>query len=198
MTSVHIWCQNGFPNLREFPTKFRQFTASHRRFNTPVIHVCSEKLGNDQIARINYCILNQRELPNLQIVLLANRDVNCPDPSWPGRTFRTLSGISEFCPGTSIICVSLINHETEIRERIKREIRDAMEFRLNNYFIDLGRELTDTDFDSPNHLSEVGSRKLHRTLLKIITGMPMTAFLPWSTLIFGHQRQVRQKNGIQQ
>lgn len=178
MTSVHLWCQNGFPNLREFPSRFRQFTANQRRFHQPVVHVCAEQLNNDQVARINYCILNQRELPNLQIILLGNRDINCRDSTWPSRIFRTLCGIAEICPGTSIVCVSLVSHETEMRARVKREIREALESRLNNYFIDLGRELSESDFDALGCLSDVGTRKLHRTLLKIITGMPQTAFLP--------------------
>ena len=176
MVSVHIWCQNNC-SLQNYDNYFQRFTEGRTRFNKPIIHKSCSKLNNDQLTRINYSILNQRETPNLQILIVSNNDFQAINEHWLPGTIRTLCGVAEFCPGTSIVCLDLITEETLQRREVKERIRRIFALSLRHFYVDLGQHLDQTDLSTNQCLSEVGIRKLTRSLTKLITRIPANAFL---------------------
>ena len=176
MVSVHIWCQNNCP-LQNYDNYFQRFTEGRTRFNKPVIHRSYTKLNNEQLARINYSILNQRETPNLQILIISNNDFQAQNEHRLPGSIRTLCGVAEICPGTSITCVNLITEDSLQKKEVKERIRRIFALSSKHFYIDLGQDFDQDDLSADQCLSDIGIRKLTRSLTRLITKIPANAFL---------------------
>jgi hypothetical protein len=177
MVSVHIWCQNNCQGIQNFDKYFQKFTEDRTRFNTPIIHRSISKLSNDQLTKIIYSILNHRETPNLQILIISNNDFQALNEHWLPGSIRTLCGVAEICPGTSIACLNLITEENLQRREVKERIRRIFALSLKHVYVDLGQDLEQTDLSPTQCLSDMGIRKLTRALIRVIMKLPANVFL---------------------
>jgi hypothetical protein len=177
MVSVHIWCQNNCQGIQNFDKYFQKFTEERTRFNTPIIHKSFSKLNNDQLTKITYSILNHRETPNLQILIISNNDFQALDEHWLPGSIRTLCGVAEICPGTSIICLNLITDDSLQRKEVRERVRRIFASSFKHFYVDLGQELEQSDLSTTQCLSDIGVRKLTRSLIRIILKLPASIFL---------------------
>ena len=177
MAQLHIWAQSNLQGIKSFPRTFQRFTEGRSKFETPVIHLSTSRLGNEQLTKFNQVILRNRELPNLQVIIVSNNDFRPEQESWLSNSIQTLCGVAEFCPGTAILCISLITEDNPQITEERRRIRHLIESSPKHFFVNLGRELEPTDFSATRCLSEIGVRKITRILLKLITGTPISVFL---------------------
>jgi hypothetical protein len=174
MVPIHIWSQNNCQGLNNFDSHFQRFTEGRTRYQNPVLHQSPVRISNEQIVRINYSMLDHRETPNLQILIISNDDFQISSPNWLPGSIQTLFGVAEICPGTVLVCVNLLTDEnTEVREKIKRIFAQPS----RHFHVDLGQDFGPADLSSHRCISELGARKLKRMLMKVITRMPSGVFL---------------------
>ena len=177
MAHLHIWAQNNFQGIRAFGRTFQRVTEGKSKFEVPIIHQSTARLGNEQLSQCNYAMLRHRETPNLQVIILSDNDYRIEPTSWLSNSIRTLVGIAEFCPGTAILCISLLSDRNYYIEEEKVRIRQIIESSPKHFFVDIGGELEPSDLSQTRYLSEMGVRKVTRILLKVIMGTPVSAFL---------------------
>ena len=135
------------------------------------------RLSNEQLVRISYNILQNRESPNLQVIVVTDRDDRSSNDLYLTNSIQAICGLAEFCSGTSILCLDLITESTQRSKETKSKLKSIIEASSRNYIINLGSKLEPSDFLINDELSEFGRRKLQRALLKAITEFPTSALL---------------------
>lgn len=177
MVSIDIWHTGKSAGIAGFDKYFNKFTEKRTRYFTPVLHSDWAILDKSHLVKISQTIIEKRETPNLQIIIIADDDYRRSDGFWLTNSIQTICGVADFCPGTVIILISILSensqHLIECRERL-RQIIDT--FR-QHIFVDFDKKLEQTDYGLNQYLTEIGVRKLRKLLLNRILALPMINFL---------------------
>ena len=177
MVPIHIWCSNHCQSLEKFDKNFQAFTQNKSCYSVPIVHCSLRRLSTDHLVRISYAILQNRESPNLQVLVLTDRDDRLSNENYLTNSIQTICGLADFCSGTSILCIDLLNESSPRSREVKLKLKTIVESSSRNYIINLGAKLEPSDYLVNDELSEFGRRKLQRSLIKAITEFPTSALL---------------------